>query len=268
MASYLSRLATLTHPDKALRYIALGAIGYWKQDELIGTLAIDSSGNGYHGVYTGAVAPVQPGLRGFDIAHQYSGTGYIDVGDISIFDLTNTAFSIESWIKTSSSNGASIATKFHDIVFPETGGSSGWTFFMEIDGTIRFSAITNDPLFDIQTINSYNDGLWHHIVGIFPNTNLDFDDPDAPPNLWIYVDGIAFGFYTFSTNFNGLSSPSFLKLGQSTIGQIQDTAIYRRALTSAEVTAQYLAGYEDINKATGSHTKIIQGLASSSTVEA
>lgn len=72
--------------------IALNPAGYWKLDETAGTTAIDSSGNGYHGTYTGAHT-----LAGRDGAATFSG-GYVEIPDDDVWSVVgaNQGFTIFS----------------------------------------------------------------------------------------------------------------------------------------------------------------------------
>lgn len=68
----------------ASEILADSPYGYWPLDDASGTTAVDASGNGRDGTYTGGVTLAQPGLVGDAVALDGS-TGYVDFGDV--FDI-------------------------------------------------------------------------------------------------------------------------------------------------------------------------------------
>lgn len=105
-------------------------IAAWHFDEGSGTIANDSSGNGFTGNFHGAPGWV-PGIQGS--ALRFSDNDYVDVGTSNSFNFNNGSgnFTIDAWIKPES-----IPSYASAIVGKATEGSnhnsppfSGWSFY-------------------------------------------------------------------------------------------------------------------------------------------
>ena len=71
-------------------------IGHWLFNEISGTTANDSSGQGNHGTIVGGASfVVTPGTRGISLDGV---NDYVNFGQSPLFDFTSEAFSIEAWV--------------------------------------------------------------------------------------------------------------------------------------------------------------------------
>jgi prepilin-type N-terminal cleavage/methylation domain-containing protein len=199
-------------------------IGWWK----LNGGAIDSSGNGYNGVVSGAT--LTPGANGT------SNGAYLFNGTTNYISLTGsnmslpTTFSVTSWVKLTSTNVGSlwnfiIAGDYGDFGFGVIKYSgNGQPYFMltktsTIDSTLSTTAI--------------GDTGWHQIVMTFSSGSLQY-----------YIDSAPAGSSTFSNTF----SPTVKRIGSSPAfastmnGAIDDVRLYSRTLSAGEVSAVYSAG--------------------------
>jgi len=162
---------------------------------------------------------------------------FINLSDDSSLDFGTGSFSIEAWIKTAVKGIEIISrTKSTSGTTWEMSlqGSSGAIFARLHDGT-NVVIVTNDG-------TSLNDNVWHHITLVV--------DRDAD-EMRRYVDGKISGTVDDISSVTG----SVDNLGESVLigkranpsanipfnGTIDEVRFYKRALTTAEVTARYLA---------------------------
>ena len=87
-----------------------------------------------------------------------------------------TAFSMEAWVRTSSTSGGAI------MGYGSSATNQSWNrdrmVYMRDDGTLSFMLYPG-KLATITTPKSYNDGQWHHIVASLSPTS----------GAMLYVDG-------------------------------------------------------------------------------
>ena len=210
-------------------------VAWWAGDNN----ANDLSSNANHGTLQGA-ATYAPGKVGnaFSFA---ANADYVSVPDHAALNAGTGDFSMDAWIRTTSSSQMFVVSK--------TSGPSGSTvgYYFQIsggffayglhDGTHNFAggAITNVTL---------NDGQWHLLAATVQR--------GTPTTISLYVDGqfIATGTATNTNNPTGsLTNTGPLLIGQSQYitglgfkGEIDELELFDRALTASEITALYNAG--------------------------
>jgi hypothetical protein len=156
----------------------------------------------------------------------------------------NDKFSIEAWFKTSTSYYRIIVSKLYDN-YPFRG------YEMKLsNGKINFSFTNTYPssYIDIFTVNSFNDGNWHHVACVYhgiPNAN----------NVDIYVDGVLQSKTIGANSLSGVTTSTDLvtiasRQGVNAYnfqGPIDEVRIWRKALCAQEITARkncHLVGNE------------------------
>ena len=173
----------------------------------------------------------------------FDGTEYIDCG-LGVAGITgayNADLSISAWFKKSSCG-------FHAIFgndSPTGGYGQGHLSLYEASNTITFSCGTNARLKISYQYNNDScpnfDSNWHHVVGIMTYSSGSF-------SLQMYFDGNSVGTTTGSavTNQVNFSYNSYIgSLGQNVInsryfnGQIDEVAIFNRALNTTQIAALY-----------------------------
>jgi hypothetical protein len=220
--------------------LADSPLGYWKLNELIGTVVTDSSGNLRHGSYGGGVTlgvpSVLPRPAG-EYAARFNGTsGFISI-PLNLSALT--AMTLEFWMKVASFPGgdklvAEFTTNYNVteggfIVDPNPGAGAA-QFAMAQASTYKTRNYTNP------TINA-----WHHYV-------YQFIRGVGVTDLHVYIDGvIADGAVsgadktgTFANNTLYLMSRAGASLFLA--GDLDEVAIYSGALSAARILAHYNAG--------------------------
>ena len=151
------------------------------------------------------------------------------------------AFTAETWIKTSTTNGGKILG-FEDTAGP-TGSNYDHMIYMANNGQLLFGVYTGSTQ-TIQTPASYNDNKWHHVVAT----------QDAG-GMKLYVDGTLVGTNPTTTN---QSYQGYWRLGGGNLngwpgqpssqyfaGQADDVAIYSFGLSPSAVQSHYALGVQD-----------------------
>jgi hypothetical protein len=192
---------------------------YFRLGEAAGTAAVDAVG-GASGTYSGTVTLAQAGALSADpdTAPLFGG-GQVDVADRAELDLGDGPWSIELWIKR---------------------GSTGTTGYVLNKGTGAYGLFFSADQLWLEKVNTQNnvhsgpgtvDTAWHHWVASRTGgvTTLYMDGVDVTvlantPTFVDTADPLQFG--------KEPSSSAFL-------GQIDEVALYKRALTGAEVLAHY-----------------------------
>ena len=230
---------------------ANGLVGHWKLDDASGTKATDSSGSGNTGTLTnfalsGAVSNWINGKRGG--ALDFDGTNdYIDAGTSAT--LKPADFTFSTWVKYDVlTNYMSIASTSAD----PAGYANGWV----LEGRdspyvlrlfVAGTAATNPT--QIQT------GVWYHVVSKYvTSTNTKT----------LYVNGVAGTPVSSGSTLSYVSDNPFSIGAQRTgptsaypnqtwypfNGQIDESRLYNRALTDAEITTLYNSGAAKLNSST------------------
>ena len=209
---------------------------FWLLDEASGPNAVDYTGNGRTGTYTGVsygspgALPNNPGTS----IGLGGGTGRIVEGGASR-GAPNT-FTVELWFKTTDSGRL--------IAFGNTRDSSSSQFdrmvYIDSTGHLVYGAWTFPAGSSIQSPKSYTDNAWHHLAvgvttGIFGSTAR------------MYVDGskVDEGPVTTPSSYTGWwrvgygAMPIFGYPSASLDAQIDAVAVYDKELSAARIQAHY-----------------------------
>ncbi|MDI6603365.1 MAG: HNH endonuclease [Patescibacteria group bacterium] len=192
-------------------------------DEGIGTTASDSSDYHYNGIIHDAIWT--SGISG--TALQLNGKGYVD---INLPQSPLNAFTIETWIKTSTPQ---IQTIFGGAIEDNKYAPN---LFVGSDG--QLSGCVNKGGAYILSIKNVGDGNWHHIVFVAS------DEGTTSTNIRLYVDGILDTEQTDSFPIQWTSPHSIGKRASEHyfVGFIDEFAVYPRALTNNEIQSHYVKG--------------------------
>lgn len=186
----------------------------------------DHDGTAAGGVVFGPASPVvdHPAMATFD------GTGSITVpNDAALNFGTLGDFTVEAWARHEGAK-ATIVNK---------GDSAhGYWLRFEDNGTLKFLLDYGSPSDAAQSTTAYNDGLWHHVVGV----------ADRNAGVRLYVDGQLAGEDTTLNGTPGNVSSTFgLLLGQMNGntniygGLMDEVAVYNHTITAAQIAAHYAA---------------------------
>jgi len=249
--SFVSRWAKVksggAFPTYASLVAADGAYAHWKLDESSGTTADDAIGSN-DGTYVNAPTLAASGRVGSAVT--FNGTDeYVSVGTLGSFGSAMSQFTVECWIKTTTSAQDAVcgflntgSTMMLQVTLNTNGAgasSAGKTLFSFRGANGRTCAV------DISA--SIYDGAWHHLVGVGMM-------PASGTSAWeVYVDGepVAVTYASQQSDFTFASLGYALTIAarnvrgsidQFAAATIDEFAVYTRALTAAEVADHYAAG--------------------------
>jgi hypothetical protein len=236
--------------------VADGPAAYWKLNEATGTVAADSAGTD-NGSYTNGLLNQQGYAQGVASFYSYSpatdssasaefGTqagfvsdSYVGGLTLDLASTTNTAFTLEAWVNGTvpQNNGAGIVGKGYgaggEEAYLDCGGSgSAFRFFIRnAAGTAANAASTKVA-----------DGNWHHLAGVCDEVH---------GSIYLYVDGqlaasnSASGGIKAATNLymtiGARQSTNGANYDDQFSGEIGQVAVYRYALSAAQVLNHYYA---------------------------
>ena len=174
-------------------------------------------------------------------ALEFDGTDdYVDLGVVTS-NLSSADFTIEAWLKTTSTNGQGILVKNDGDGNWETGEKA---FYINGGGFPAFVGFGNDY---INCNTSINDGLWHHVVVVWNYSGSGSDGEGR-----IYVDGVdctenvsyAANNEDVAGNQITIGAPNY-QAGEAPnyfFGQIDEIALWDTELSAAEVAEIYNNG--------------------------
>ncbi|MGY1746890.1 PKD domain-containing protein [Blastococcus sp. SYSU D00695] len=207
---------------------------YWPMDETSGTTAHDRAGGNDLTVGAGVTRGSGGAVTGDPAtAYSFDGTTTGLAATQNVVTGANTV-SLEAWFQTTSRTGGKIVG-FGDKA---TGTSSNYDrhVYLDASGKVNFGVyqggqrVVTSPL-------AYNDGRWHHVVATL-----------GPQGMALYVDGRLLGSRT--DTFMGQPFDGYWRVGGDTswsgaaflTGRIDEVAVYRTALSAAQVSAHHAAG--------------------------
>jgi len=196
-----------------------GLVAEWHFDEGSGTILRDSSGNGNDGMIRGATWTT--GISGKALSFD----GKDDCVEAPLTESLTDDLSVEFWMRNSV-----ILSDQTRIVDLGRSSSTGFQLCEWKDGSIIVDN-TGGPAANVKTQEPYNDGYWHHVVGVRKGNEYR-----------LYVDGIYVNSITgtiplYDYVFIGKRAP----IGDLCFfdGFIDEIRIYNRALSSGEIKAHY-----------------------------
>ncbi|GAB4198602.1 MAG: hypothetical protein Tsb002_33660 [Wenzhouxiangellaceae bacterium] len=209
--------------------------GWWKFDEASGTTAIDSASSNNGTLINGPIR-----TNGFvSRALDFDGVNdYVSVPDANSLDVGTGDFSIEAWIRTADSNAMIVSKRVNN-----GGGNYVGYLFMVNSG--RLLVQLADPSNSWRNYADLNgprvdDLQWHHVAITVDRNNSSGGR--------IYLDGVNIFTFNPTTRSGNLSNSSSLTIGRTSDssnyfdGQIDEVALYGKALTQTEVRSIFNAG--------------------------
>jgi hypothetical protein len=144
------------------------------------------------------------------------------------------AFSVEAWFNTTTTRGGKI------IGFGSSRAALSSSYdrhvYMQDDGKLVFG-VYNGSIQAITTSGSYNNGAWHHVVGVMGSDGMK-----------MYVDGALVGTNPTAT---ATSYTGYWRVGGDRTwgsssnyfnGRIDEAAVYSTALSADRITQHYVIG--------------------------
>lgn len=230
-----------------------GIVSYWDLNESTSTTYADVV-NGHDAIVENAPSNTT-GIIGN--AKYFDGTKRVSVPAHADFNFSNaTSFTIELWARfTDITFGSYNKIMIGRIGATTSTGVQWWVGSIQTSGTLTFFAMdeSNTP-YSVST-PKINDGAWHHVVAV---RNADDN------TLKIYVDGTLknSAAATFTGGFASTSPIQMGYLNRNGVpeywykGDLDDIAIYNRALSTAEILDHRTKGLMGIGYCDGYTPKI------------
>jgi hypothetical protein len=226
----ISKLLAQSSPPEAYLYAKL--------DENQGLVATDSSGNNRHGSFQGGLDITAWTTGKINSAIQGDSNGYINFDGFGSFERTQ-AFSVECWVKfTSAGTQGFVGRQIN------SGAFQGY-IINSAAGKIRWVARdTNSQKITLESNATYNDGVWHHVVGTYDGSSLH-------TGAMLYIDNAVNFTYTDSDVLTGsLVTTANLQISGRDGGNIplltgssiDEVLVYERDLTAAGVSFRWNGG--------------------------
>lgn len=217
--------------------------GYWRLGEASGTSAADASGSARHGTYVGTPTLGVASVLASDAANTavvLNGSTQRVTVPASGGAFGAASFTIEAWIKTSTTN------KYSAILDRDDGNTQrAWQFRIEqTTGKLQFLRVMDGAgtVSVVSVISSavVADGMVHHVAATYDGTTIR-----------VYVDGVESGSAAAAGGIR--SAPGYgLTIGRSGSsssngetdfnGTVDEVAYYGAALSAARIAAHYTAG--------------------------
>ena len=206
-------------------------VGRWTLDEGMGSTAVDWSGHGNHGTLFGPDW-ITPGWLG-DAALDFRSSGYVAIQNLSYDRADYSEVTVCVWIRTKIWNQQDIASFDRDQYW-----------FLGISrhgvgpGQVGWHVMTSSGQIDCGSTTRVDDGLWHHVCGVFDKGLMTiyidgWPEPSVSGGTTFGTGNTRFGFLgavSEATSFNGDQGS-----GRPVVGDMDDFRIYDRALTQDEI---------------------------------
>jgi hypothetical protein len=201
-------------------------VGYWRLNERNTPDAFDASGYDHHGVYTGGVTLLQPGIVAVDPCAAFDGTNGAVTLNEDILDFAGTArFSVEAWIDGSDGDGYVVGKMSYD------GAYHGWMLTTDPSGPgMRFQRHPASGVVGGAVVLDE----WNHVVGTYDGSTLR-----------LYLNGQEVSNKASTSTLEDIVEPLVVSDGASWgayQGRIDEVAVYETNLSAARVLAHYEAG--------------------------
>ena len=187
--------------------------------------ANDSSGNNYHGTFTGNPTLTSDRNGVSNSAYTFDGNDYIYTSDTMADEFTN-VFTISAWIK--STNNATV--DIFGLGQQECNSNAGPV--IRLGSNINFNRCNEG--FDTPNSNYYYDGVWHHYAFTYSGSQRK-----------VYRDGTLVNTNTKSNIFNintyglAIGRAQMDLSGDFFVGSMDEVNVWNIALTDAEVSSVY-----------------------------
>lgn len=211
-------------------YLDLTPLSAWSFGEGTGTTTADVTGNGYDGTLNGNVtwSPDTPSGSGYSLA--FDGTnGYVSVP--STFNAADGAFSATAWFNVTEHNNG-------HIILSQPAGTGAAVAWAAINGSgYIYSWLGGSRMLSPDSVTT---GEWHQVAMTY--------DPDTQVKS-MYLDGVLVASETtvMPSNTAGFYIGTNDALAKYFKGNLDDIAIYGKALSAAEVAALYDAGSNSLS---------------------
>lgn len=231
-----------------LEVLADNPKAYWKLTDPGVEYAIDSSGNGYDGVYRNEPQLADDGLVFGEQSRTVDGVrqavdirdAAVRIGDPSTWFASMEAFTVEAWFRTSSS----AASGEYDTIYRQGGDPKSMTVMLCLQGDGKLVVVFGSAgtAWQPMTSSTWNDGEGHHVCYSAVNALVSYTDDR------FMVDGAAQSMSNTALDGNSTTGvvigghPNPRNTRDYFNGELSHVAIYETALSEARAVAHYEAG--------------------------
>ena len=216
-------------------------------NETSGSTTFDASGNGNSGTYVNNPLLGQTGVGG-GVSVAFNGVNQYVALPATPFGAYGAPLSFETWFKAPPGASGTILSQTGAGTTPLGAANSGYVPVVHLgtDGRLRSSMFWHGDVnarLVTPSSTAYNDGRWHH-VAVSYSSGIES----------LYVDGVLVAQQAVAQVAYASSHNFFLGTGYTAYwgagnggwhffaGQLDEAAVYRRALTPAEVSQHFAAG--------------------------
>jgi hypothetical protein len=231
--------STQAAPTYRTTVLASHPISYWRLDETGGTIAGDQT-VANPGTFVGSLGLGQPGLLSSDptnTAFGYDGaTSDVRIGQSGSLDLTS-GITVEAWVKPTSLPAAGVSRS----IFAKPG-----SYALQLVGpTVAFTVVELGARIPLSApAGTIGPGGTYHVVGTFDGTTQR-----------LYVNGTQVASAALSGTadlaLGGVHIGSWDGSSEFFAGTIDEVALYGKALTAAQVTADHAGGQAPLGAPSG-----------------
>ncbi|MFC1635540.1 LamG domain-containing protein [Planctomycetota bacterium] len=221
-------------------------VAHLKLDEGAGTTTLDWSGHGYHGKLFGTEWTDAGWLYDEDKALSFADEGYVAIEELS-YSGEQTEVTACAWIRTDDPNGQYIVSFDRDEKYRLSINTAAGSGPGQVDWDVMTMRGSTEVQVDYGSVTRVDDGLWHHVCGVFNNgvSTIYIDGLPEPSATW---GGWTYG--TSLTRFGLLGANSEATVfnennrgdGTGITGDLSEVRIYSKALTQEEIL-EAMRGY-------------------------
>ena len=216
--------------------IGTGLVSRWALDEGAGSTATNASTNAIAGTISGASRLGADSLAATGNSLRFPAGAYVDMGNAAALNFGTNDFSLSIWMRSTNPPAENV---YPMILAKEKGATprQGYTLMLApTNGQVVFELFSNDSAARPRSSNTVCDGRWHHIVAV-----------RAGSEGRLFVDGRFQGAAIHPMGLFSVSNSSTFRLaGHGTgsaqmqyAGDLDEVAVYGRALAAEEVAALY-----------------------------
>ena len=214
--------------------LASGLVAHWTFDEGTGSTAADTSGNGHDGVLVGG--SWNPSGR-FGSALELAYGNYVSVAD---FPQATASWTVSVWSRSSPSDLAAMTTDPSTVISTETVFAGGWQVHLDnrpnhqyFDAAYWAGTTVNDYVVLYCTLCVVPD-VWIHLTTVWDAASgkmILYRDDQVVDQRAVPGPILTGDTTLYLGTWNRADTPRFL------VGDLDDVAIWRRALDPTEIAA-------------------------------
>lgn len=211
-----------------------------------GTDFTDYSATANHLTVSGALTFDQVSPLGRSAYFDGEDANYLNAGTSDIYDIETGDFSVQAWFKTESN-----ATTTSLVSKSLYGAAAGRWFMILQSGKIRATTTFTGGSGNTETTDTFNDGEWHHAVFVLDRSDriilyVDGEEKDSASVSAYSAQNLNSTYNLLIGAYNNSSGGLPPQTGLNFEGQIDEVAIWKRALHEEEVRQLYRRGVDRI----------------------